>query len=188
MPIGEVRDPSRIPRENTRTKVAGIEEIKRALGQLPQRLENKVIRQAMRAGLKPVLARAKELVPRGKTGNLRRLLKLKAGKKRRRGLIILNVQAAATIDVSANKTLAQGHYAKGREDHFYGAMVEFGHDIVRDGQKASGGTVVGYYPGSHYLERAFGQTAQGANATTCRMIVEGIEREVVVLSREGGTK
>jgi hypothetical protein len=162
----------------TSTKVEGIDEIKKALGQLPGRVEKKVIRQSQRAGLKPMLARARELAPKGETGNLRKAVKLRTGKRRRKNLAIMNVQV---INKEANKKAADGHYAKGRVDEFYAPMVEFGHDIVRGGDKDSGGTVVGYYPGSHFLEKAFGQTAQGTNTTTCKLILDGIEQEVVAL-------
>jgi hypothetical protein len=159
----------------TTTKVEGIEEIKRALGQLPARVEKKVISQSMRVGLKPMLARARELTPTGESGQLRRMVKLRAAKKRRRGLTAMNIQ------------ILTGPKAD-RGDPWWGALVELGHDFVVGGPKNRGGRVVGHFAGRHMMEQAFQQTATEANSTTCGLILVGISREVTALGRENGSK
>ena len=145
--------------------IKGLKECQKAFKMLPDRVSRKVVRQAMRAGLQPMKARAQELTP-VKTGDLKRLIKVRVRKGKRRGQI--------AIDVQINKG----------SNAFYGAFEDLGHDQVHGGRKDSGGVVTGHYPGSHFLDRAFDQTAQGCKATIERGIRAGLEREVAQLGQE----
>jgi HK97 gp10 family phage protein len=70
--------------------VEGAGEIARALKGLPRKIQNQVLRQAIRLALKPVLAAAKANAPRD-TGELVRTLVIRAVKGKRRGEIALQV-------------------------------------------------------------------------------------------------
>jgi HK97 gp10 family phage protein len=90
--------------------VTGIKEIDRTLRRLEPKIAKKLIRQSMRAALKPVRAAVIASAPVGETGQLRKAVKLKAG-PRRKGVIELDVQIGA------------GSF---KGETYYGAMVELG--------------------------------------------------------------
>jgi len=62
----------------------GLKEIDSRLRQIEPRVGNKIARRGLRAGLQPVRETAKRLVPK-KTGALRRGIKIRSGKKSRKG-------------------------------------------------------------------------------------------------------
>lgn len=95
-------------------KIDGVNEIQRAFRELEPKLAKKVIRQAIRKGLKPVLAAARRNAP-SKSGALRKLIKIKAAAKRRRGVISL------TVNIAGNR---QGKA-------FYGAFNEYGTSRIK---------------------------------------------------------
>jgi HK97 gp10 family phage protein len=90
--------------------IRGVSEVDRALRELGPTIGRKVIRQAVRAGLRPMLATAKQMAPR-QTGQVRRAIKLRAAARRRRGVIRLVIQ------------IGSGDF-KGKT--FYGAFREYG--------------------------------------------------------------
>src|SRR4051794_5781842 len=100
--------------------IDGAKEIKKAFRELEPKLARKVIRQAIRKSMKPVLAAVKRNTPVGSgshspgtrhaPGDLRKMVKLRASKKRKRGVIGL------TVNISDNR---QGNT-------YYGAFVNFG--------------------------------------------------------------
>src|SRR5690349_414996 len=94
------------PLAKTTVKIHGMDKLLKKLHELPDKLEKKVYRQALRAGLKEILPEVKERAPVD-SGLLKSLIRIKAG-KRKRGLILLD------IAVSIGKA-------------FYGRMVEYGH-------------------------------------------------------------
>ncbi|MDK1104035.1 MAG: HK97 gp10 family phage protein [Actinomycetota bacterium] len=90
--------------------ITGLEELLKALGSLPKKVARQAIRKPLREGAKIVLAEAKRNVPKGKTGNLKRSLKVRAG-KRKKGTISIRV------------VTSEGWF---KGDTFYGAFVEYG--------------------------------------------------------------
>lgn len=63
-------------------RIEGTEALKRALADLPKKLQNKVIRQALRAGAKVFSQEVKAEAPK-ETGALKRSTKVKAGKRKK---------------------------------------------------------------------------------------------------------
>jgi HK97 gp10 family phage protein len=152
-------------------KLDGIKGIKRALDQLPNAVAKKVIRQQIRAALKPVRAAVRENAP-VESGALRKAVKVRASKVKKRGQIALTVQ------------IGKGDFV-GRQDTFYAAGVEFGHDEVRGGRKGAGGVVVGHTEGTHFMEEAFNRTAEGAKNQAEKGIRDGILAEAKKLGSQG---
>lgn len=94
----------------TKFEIRGIKELERAFKELPKRLANKVVRQAIRKALGPVKTQAMANAPRD-TGFLASKIVVRAAAKRRRGVISLEVR------------VGEGSF-KGRA--FYGAFLEYG--------------------------------------------------------------
>jgi HK97 gp10 family phage protein len=88
--------------------ITGVREIDRALKGLEPKLAKKVLRQALRSGLKPVLAQVRANAPVGETGALKGSIKIYTARTRKK-VIKLRVVA---------------HQGKGRSPH--AAAVEFG--------------------------------------------------------------
>lgn len=91
--------------------MTGLRELDRNLARLSDKMQKKLVRSAVRKAAKPVLDRAKELVPTD-TGDLRRSLKIRALKRSRRRSTI-GVQVVTGVD-----------FFKGEQ--YYGGMIEFG--------------------------------------------------------------
>jgi HK97 gp10 family phage protein len=100
--------------------ITGIREIDRKLKTLEARVQKKILRRAMRTGMKVVLAEAQALVP-VLSGLTKENLKLRAG-KRSRNKTTLNVQVANAEGLT--KETSEG------KKFFYPAVVEWGHDNV----------------------------------------------------------
>jgi len=101
--------------------ISGMKEVQRALAELPKRVASKVIRQNLRAAMKPMLAAAKENAPEG-TGDLEHSIKLKSG-KRKRHVIRLNIVAyrdpddpvpfhAAYVEYGTSRQAPQGFFRR----------------------------------------------------------------------------
>jgi hypothetical protein len=128
--------------------VTGIGDIDRRLKTLEPRVQKKVIRQAMRAGLK-ILQAATEAEAPVLTGATKEAVVVRAVKGRRRGSIELEVRIAA--DDELKKTSANG------KTYFYPAIVQYMYDP--------------------FITRAFDSTGEAARQVTIARIREGIERE-----------
>jgi HK97 gp10 family phage protein len=89
-------------------KVIGDKEIKKKLGIFPKKIENKVLRTAMKEANKPLKDKVQANAP-VKTGRLKRSVKIKAAKRSRKRSVGVRV----TIQ-------------KGNEGAWYGALVELG--------------------------------------------------------------
>src|SRR4051794_8491302 len=90
--------------------IRGVEEIRRAYKLLPRRVANKVVRQGIRKGPRPMKAAVEANAPRH-TRKTARSVKVRARKKRRRGDIAIDIQ------------IGEGSY---RGTTFYAAFPEFG--------------------------------------------------------------
>lgn len=148
--------------------IQGMKEIDRALQALPDAVAKRVIKQAIRESLKPIRAAVRAETPVGRTGLLKKNIKIRSAKRTRKQRIWLDVGTSEKDYVGKQ---------------FYGAMVEFGHDLVRGGHKKSGGRVVGHVDGRHFMERAFESTAEAAKHDAETRIRAGIEAETAKLRK-----
>jgi hypothetical protein len=115
---------------------------------LVPRLQKKVIRQAMRRGLKVLKAETEAQAPVD-TGETRRNVKVRAVKSRKRGSISLEVRIKA-VD-ALKKTTREG------KEVFYPAVVEYKHDP--------------------FMKRSFDAKGNLARDVTIQELRIGIDRE-----------
>lgn len=127
--------------------VSGVKEIQRAYQLLPKKVANKVIRQAVRTALKPVLIETKAQAPKGKTLALSRSVKLRVRTGRKRGVIAYDVR------------IGDGDFLG---ETFYAAMVEYGTKKQQ---------------GQHYMEAAFDSRKEDAARTAVELVAAGVARE-----------
>lgn len=145
--------------------VTGIPEIDRKLRSLPTRVANKVVRQAMRAALRPLAAAAAREAPEGVTGDLERSIKVRSG-KRSRSAIRMGV------------VVAEDNFRNRKK--FYAAFEHLGHR-VRVGRRTGPGRKKEFgdskVPPDPFMRRAYDSGADAAKATAEHRIRDGIERE-----------
>jgi HK97 gp10 family phage protein len=135
-------------------RVTGYEEIDRVLRGIEPKLTKKILRPAMRAGLKPMLKRAKALAPVGPSrdlktrgihhpgGLLRKMIKVKSSRSRN------GVRIAVVV--------GEGDF---KGESFYGAIQEYG-----GGGKGKGPR--GPIKAKHFLKQAFDETNEQARDIT----------------------
>jgi HK97 gp10 family phage protein len=134
--------------------VTGVKELDRALAKLEPAVRRKVVRQAMRKGLK-VMADAVKAEAPVDTGTLKDAVKVRAVKQRRRGAIELEVRILA--DDNTKKTSAETG-----QTVFYPAVVEYG---------------TAHAPPNPFMRRAYEAKGEAARQATLKAVIEGIERE-----------
>jgi HK97 gp10 family phage protein len=132
--------------------VTGIKEIDRKLKELVPKIQRKVLRQAMRSGMKHVFQEALLRV-RVLTGLLKKNIKLRA-MKRKRGRVGLLVQVKS--DPGLSKTSKDG------KRYFYPASVEWGHGSV---------------PPHPFMRPAYDLKGPEARDTTLNELLAGTLRE-----------
>lgn len=111
--------------------VEGEQRVIAKLKTLPGKIEKKITRTALRKSAKLVQSKAKSLVPVGRTGQLKKQIKVRA-MKRKRGRVGIMVRV----------------WGGGFTDAFYASFVQFGHDLVR------GDKVVGRIDANDFLKAA----------------------------------
>jgi len=132
--------------------VTGIKQIDRKLKQLEPKIQKKVLRQSMRAGLKEVQAEMKAQVPVD-TGLMKKNVKVRA-LKRSRKRIGMEVRVGAAPGLIT-------HWASG-ESFFYPAGVEYGDST---------------HPPNPFGRRAYAAKGPKARDITMAKMVEGVEKE-----------
>jgi HK97 gp10 family phage protein len=140
--------------------LSGVEAILKRLRTLEPKVAKKVLRQALRKGAKRVQARVKQLAPSGPSGQVRRAIKVRAGKRSRKGTIRVNVQ------------IGKGDF---QGTTFYGAFTEYG--TKRSGTGHKGQRRMNGQKGQHFMERAFQQEEGPTRNLIISEIQAGIERE-----------
>ncbi len=135
--------------------ITGIREIDRRLRSLEPRLQKRVLRQAMRKGLKILAAEVKAQAPVD-TGMTRSKVQVRAVKSRRRGSIELEVRIAAVDELKKTS-------AKSGQQVFYPAIIEYGRDGV---------------PPDPFVRRAFESKGGAARQVTIESLKAGIEAEI----------
>lgn len=133
--------------------ITGIKSIDRKLRKLPGKVQKKVVRQSMRAGLKIVQQEMKAQVPVDK-GPTKANVKVRALKKRKRDRIALEVRVGSAPGLIK-------HWKSG-EPYFYPAGIEYGD--------------------SEHQPNPFGRRSYNAKGETARQVTmvkmkEGVERE-----------
>lgn len=135
-----------MPREaggGTTVIITGIEEIDRRLKTLSNRVRNKIVRAAMRKGMKLVQGRVQAKAPVD-TGKLKRAVKVRAldAKYRRRG------------DLGIEVRIGEGDF---KGDTFYAAFQEYGT------RKMSG---------RHFMEAAYAEEGESARRITVNELLK----------------
>lgn len=128
--------------------ITGVASVDRRLKSLIPRLQKKVIRKAMRDGLKVIKQETKAQSPI-ETGETKRNVSVRALKKRKRNLIAMEVRIKA-VD-SLKRTTKSG------EVYFYPALVEYEPDP--------------------FMKRAYDTKGRSARNETMKQIHLGIDRE-----------
>lgn len=142
--------------------VTGDRGLDRALAALDQKVERKVTRKALRAGAKLVKATARTLAP-VRSGLLRSALAVRAGKARRRGEVLVNVELVKREAIVA----ASG------DNFYYPAAVEYGRKAKHAKNKAGAGKAVA---GSHWMRRAKAQADSTAKVVVMAALRSGVEQ------------
>ena len=139
----------------------GAKELDRKLRELPKRLEKKILRTALRAGMRPIHTAAQQNAPVEK-GQLKRSIKLRAIKRNRKGFVGVKIET-------------KGGFFRG--ETFYGAFQEFG---FRIGHRRLGNQRK-FIPGKHYFLGAADDKKDEAASIVTSEIASGIIREAKAL-------
>jgi Bacteriophage HK97-gp10, putative tail-component len=103
--------------------ITGLEQVQRKLRQLVPKAQKAIIKQGFRKALKPVLAEARSDAP-VKTGTLKKQLKIKMGKRQRKGEIVMVV-------------VASKKKGSDKDDAFYGWFQDSGSDASRSRSRST---------------------------------------------------
>jgi HK97 gp10 family phage protein len=145
-------------------RVKGGEELTAALKQLEPRFAKKIVRQAIRTGLKPLLFSAKSHAPSA-TGAMRAAIKIKAIKRVRNrfGLQVV---------------IGEGNFV-GKT--FYGAFQEFG---WKTGKRESDPANRKQIEGKHFMQKAADDLGTVTIESTRGLLATGLEQ----VAKELGSK
>lgn len=146
-----------------KTIVTGIRSIDRKLAQLPYKIQGKVIRPAMRAGMKVQAEGVRAEVPVD-SGLTRRSVKVRATPKKRIAKGSRSTTISMEVVVVAEKGLVK--VTKGGKRYFYPALIEFG---SRD------------EPANPFGRRAFNRRGEAARRVTLAHLKAGVDREIKAL-------
>ncbi len=141
---------------NVSVTVSGDKAVIRALEALPKRVRNKVVRQAVRKGMKLMKERVAANMPVD-TGIARSSLVVRVSKMQKRGVVMLDV-------LYDTEKLARSF-----TEHFYPATIEYG--AVSQNRKPVAP-----------MRRAFDEEAQSIKDAAMREIAAGAEREAAALN------
>ena len=130
--------------------VDGLDKLLRKLNGLEPKVRRMALRRGMRAGAKIIRNEVVRRAPK-RTGDLRRNVKVRAGKRSRKGW---------TIEIRLSK---EGNY---RGKTFYGAFGEFGTKVRR----RKNGQITGRVRALHFMESAFDARAPQARDVTLAML------------------
>lgn len=135
--------------------VTGVKEIDRRLKTLPLRVQKKIVRKGMRAGLKVMAAEVKQEVP-VLTGLTRSAVKVRAVKRRKRNSIELEVSISGKVEGLTVTPRGGGKPA------FYPAVIEYGRSDME---------------ANPFMLRAYDNKAVESRNTTMKLIRDGVEDE-----------
>ena len=138
--------------------LVGVKELIAKLDSFTPERSRAIFRKALREAARPIQAEAKRLAPRGKTGQLQRSIKIRAGKRRAAGVSML-VQTAA------------GDF-KGKT--FYGAFLEYG----TKERTTKRGKNLGRVKAVEFMKQAFDNRKSEAEAIVETELTQGIVQEL----------
>ena len=139
-----------------RVIVTGVKRLDKKLAQLPLKIQKKILRPAMRAGLKLVKTAVEAEAPRD-TGTLASNVKVRSLGRRKGGRVEMEVR------IKGNPALIKT--SKSGQRFFYPAGVQYGvksHN-VRPNQ---------------FMSRAYRQTGRAARDLTMQWLLDGVNREI----------
>lgn len=142
--------------------ISGVKEIDRAFKELPRTVAKRVVSQAIRKGLKPLLKEARSTAPTD-TGAMKKSIKIKVGGKRSRGRRKLRI----LLRVLPQTIVQKEGTGKPVSTKFYAKFVE-------EGWTATNGV---WIPGVHWMQSAFKSKAREVRDTAMKEIRKGIFRE-----------
>ena len=149
-------------------KVEGIDDVNAKLVQLEKRVAKQCIQKSLRAGAKIVQRQAIANVPVG-TGNLKKSIKVRVGRRRKDGVVSIKV-------VTAEWTMPQlTSYKK----HYYGAFVEFGH---KQGSRKLGDNRKDI-EGKHFMENAYLSQKEAATAVIGQVLAREVDKAVTEIGK-----
>ena len=146
-----------------KVEVEGLAELERQFRKL-DKFPKRKINQSANAGMKPVLAEARSLAPKGKTGLLKKGINkvLEKTKNRSKGVYKLTWKEYEAFIKPISKE-GQGIYGGTKNTGYYPVSVNFGF-------KGKGG----YVQGRHFLEEAL----RNKQAVSAKIIVDRLGKEV----------
>jgi HK97 gp10 family phage protein len=150
----------------TSIEVKGLKELEAKLRELAK--PQKIVRQGLRAGAKPIQKTAKALAPK-QSGKLAKSIRVRAGKPNKKGRLTVIVTTSGKDNLFTGAT-------------YYGAFVELGHFTGRrlkvKGKAAyhAASLAAGrkHVPGKHFMLRAAEQAAGAAVAAFIAKLKDGI--------------
>lgn len=159
---------------NVTVRITGCEEINRRLLELDRKLQRKLITKSLRAGAKVVLLVAKANAPVGKTGNLKKSIKIRAARAK---------DGTKRVIVGVGKKWFTG-------EAWYGGPLEFG---WKSGPRFKGRRADAWWRkfrkknterkqvnGKHFIERAYDAT----EVTAMKTVVSTLQTDTQAAVRE----
>ncbi len=139
--------------------ILGDKQLQRKLRRLATQVQKKIVKKALREAGRPVLAAAQQKAPVGKSGRLKKSLKLRA-RKQRRG------EFGVEIRTGTRTELGIAADASG----FYPMSIEYGFTHARSGQKV---------PAQSFLRAAIDENARKAKTIIISEVRVGLTREAM---------
>lgn len=147
--------------------VEGAKELERMLAQIGGKVAKKIVRQAVRRGQKPILARSKNnaqtLIGGAMGSKIAKLLKIKVPKRQKRGQYLLSVK------LTEDPLFV--HTSKDGKRHYIPAAIEFGHGPKKEQIAIP------------FLRKAADSEGSNAQNIVIKQLGEGIERQAKLLAK-----
>ena len=150
-----------------RELVEGAKELERMLAQIGGKVAKKIVRQAVRKGQKPILAKAKSnastLVGGSMGSKIAKNTKIKAPKRQKKGQYLLSTKVMSDP--------AFEHVNKDGTRHWIPAAIEFGHGAKKEQIAIP------------FLRKAADSEGEKATNIVIKELGEGVEREAKLLAK-----
>jgi hypothetical protein len=151
--------------------VTGVKEIDRAFKELPTAVAKKVVKQAIRKALKPLLSEARSTAPID-TGAMKKSIKIKVGGQRsgrRKSRILLRILPQTIVQKDGSgQPISTKFYAK----------------FIEEGWTSRGGN---WIAGVHWMESAFKSKKAQVRADAMKEIRKGIFVQLNNLGKRRGS-
>lgn len=163
-----------MPAAGVKLNIKGLDAVKRAFRELEPKLARRVIKQAQKKALAPIVSAIKAAMP-VKSGKLRKSVRIRAAKGPK-GSGRKTIASAVLVGAGAG-----GKNKKGEKLPWWAYLIEFGWTTGK--RIRSAGKVVGRVgkqtkvEGKHIVRREMRSHESAAMEIVTREILEGIERE-----------